>query len=134
VLLVHHNKLGMWVYPGGHIDLNEDPAQAAVREVYEETGIRADVIDGRPFHHHDTTVLPAPFTILEHDVVDSTVGRHRHIDLVYICRFVDGEIAPRLAEVGAARWVPIANVAELATPVEMPALVAHAFARAATWA
>lgn len=29
VLLVHHNKLGQWLYPGGHIDPNEDPAQAA---------------------------------------------------------------------------------------------------------
>ncbi len=41
VLLVHHNKIGLWLYPGGHIDPNEDPAQAALREVAEETGIRA---------------------------------------------------------------------------------------------
>jgi 8-oxo-dGTP pyrophosphatase MutT (NUDIX family) len=131
VLLVHHNKLGLWVYPGGHIDSNEDPAQAAVREVFEETGVRAQVVDGRPYRHPGATVLPAPFTILEHEVVDSRVGRHHHIDLVYICRYVDGEIAPQLAEVGAAQWVPITGVAELATPAEMPTLVAHAFARAA---
>jgi NUDIX domain len=32
VLLVHHNKVGLWLYPGGHIDPNEDPAQSALRE------------------------------------------------------------------------------------------------------
>ncbi len=30
VLFVKH-KLGQWLYPGGHIDPNEDPAQAALR-------------------------------------------------------------------------------------------------------
>ena len=35
VLLVEHRKLGCWLYPGGHIDANEDPAQAVLREVVE---------------------------------------------------------------------------------------------------
>jgi hypothetical protein len=30
VLLVHHNKVGQWLYPGGHTDPNEGPAQAAL--------------------------------------------------------------------------------------------------------
>jgi 8-oxo-dGTP diphosphatase len=32
VLLVEHRKLGMWLYPGGHIEPDEDPVQAVLRE------------------------------------------------------------------------------------------------------
>ena len=43
VLLLAHPKLGRWLPPGGHIEPNELPDEAAVREVEEETGIpRAD--------------------------------------------------------------------------------------------
>ena len=43
-LLVHHKKLGVWVQPGGHVELNESPEEAAIREVYEETGINVNPI------------------------------------------------------------------------------------------
>jgi 8-oxo-dGTP diphosphatase len=51
VLLVHHNKIGQWLYPGGHVDPDEDPAEAALREVREETGIEATVIGAPSFSH-----------------------------------------------------------------------------------
>src|SRR3712207_2453622 len=41
VLLHLHRKLGMWLPPGGHIERDELPDNAAIREVYEETGPRA---------------------------------------------------------------------------------------------
>lgn len=81
VLLVHHNKLGQRLYPGGHIDPDEDPAEAAVREVAEETGIRANVISDHPFEHPAVRVIPPPFAILEMDVTDTRIGPHRHIDM-----------------------------------------------------
>ena len=49
ILLVKHKKLGFWLTPGGHIDPGEMPHQAAVREFWEETGIRVRVVD-RGFH------------------------------------------------------------------------------------
>lgn len=33
-----------WIYPKGHIDPGEDPAHAALREVEEEAGVRASVV------------------------------------------------------------------------------------------
>jgi 8-oxo-dGTP diphosphatase len=123
VLLVHHNKVGLWLYPGGHIDPNEDPAQAALREVREETGIQAVAIGEPTFSHPAVRSHASPWAIIEMDVTDSKVGAHHHIDLVYVCRAAGGELTAQMEEVGGARWVPVADVAGLATPAELPALV-----------
>lgn len=39
---------GLWVFPGGHVDRGETLADAAVREVWEETGISVDTDTLRP--------------------------------------------------------------------------------------
>ena len=130
VLLIHHNKLRQWLYPGGHIEENEDPAQAALREVREETGVRAEVIGEPLFAHPAVTVHAPPYAILEMRVSDSTVGEHRHIDFVYVLRATSTDLTAQLQEVGGAQWVPTADVAGLDTPAELPALVADA----AQWA
>jgi 8-oxo-dGTP pyrophosphatase MutT (NUDIX family) len=42
------DREGRWVFPGGHIKRQEDPVKAAVREVWEETGVRCRAV-GSPF-------------------------------------------------------------------------------------
>jgi 8-oxo-dGTP pyrophosphatase MutT (NUDIX family) len=130
VLLVHHNKLRQWLYPGGHVEENEDPAQAALREVLEETGVQAEVIAEPLFVHPAVTVHAPPYAILEMQVSDSKVGVHRHIDLVYVLRATSTDLTAQLSEIRGAQWVPTADVAGLDTPAELPALVADA----AQWA
>jgi ADP-ribose pyrophosphatase len=130
VLLIHHNKLRQWLYPGGHLEPNEDPAQAAQREVHEETGLQTQVVTDPLFTHPAVATHAPPYAILEMDVTDAKVGPHRHIDLVYVLRAVAGRPAAQLNEVSAARWVPLTEVASLDTPPELPALVADA----AQWA
>jgi len=47
VLLIKRGKaprLGEWSIPGGHVEWGETTAQAAVREVMEETGITAEAL------------------------------------------------------------------------------------------
>lgn len=44
VLVVHRPAYDDWSLPKGKLDLGEDDATAAVREVEEETGVRAQVI------------------------------------------------------------------------------------------
>lgn len=126
VLLVHHNKLRRWLYPGGHIDPDEDPAQAAQREVLEETGIHTEVITGDLFAHPAVTTHAPPYTIIEMDVTDTKIGPHRHIDMVYVLRAVSGDLTAQLNEVSGVQWVPVADPAGLDVPAELPALVGQA--------
>ena len=44
VLLVKHSNRGIWVAPGGAIDPGEKPADAVVRETWEETGLHVEPV------------------------------------------------------------------------------------------
>jgi len=47
-VLLLRDRMGFWVFPKGHLEAGETPEEAAVREVLEETGIRARVISPLP--------------------------------------------------------------------------------------
>ena len=102
VLLHWHPKVGAWLPPGGHIDENEDPVQAVLREVLEEAGVRAAIVPTGPDLRLDyPTQVSPPFTILIEDIDDPVAGFHQHIDLIYFCRLV-GPSGPLN---GGWRWV-----------------------------
>ncbi|GAB4102864.1 NUDIX domain-containing protein [Micromonospora taraxaci] len=126
VLLVHHNKIGVWIYPGGHLAEQEDPVEAAVREVREETGIRVRVVDRQPFVHPAARTIPSPFAILEIDMKTAALEVHHHVEMIYVCRPDEGTLRPQLSEVSACRWFSEAEVEHLDTPPELPALVTAA--------
>ena len=44
VLLAKRTDNGLWCIPGGHVDLGETLSQACVRELFEETGLKAEVV------------------------------------------------------------------------------------------
>ncbi len=48
VLLIHHRKLDKWLPLGGHVELDEDPEQAALREAREESGLEVELLGERP--------------------------------------------------------------------------------------
>lgn len=41
ILFIRRSDNGKWTMPGGHLNEGEDPKEGALRELYEETGIRA---------------------------------------------------------------------------------------------
>ncbi len=92
ILMVKHKKFGCWVCPGGHIELHEDPSQAARREVREETGLEIEFVGESPvdFKDHRVQCLERPRFVDIHDVPGTT--GHRHIGLAYFARPVSGEV------------------------------------------
>ncbi|GLV53821.1 hypothetical protein KDH_06720 [Dictyobacter sp. S3.2.2.5] len=44
ILLIRRADNGLWAMPGGGIDIGETPAQAAVREALEETGVSSEPV------------------------------------------------------------------------------------------
>ena len=87
IALHWHPKVKAWLPPGGHIEPNEDPVQAVVREVLEETGIEVEVVptSGSLKLTYPEQVQP-PFTIMVEDIDDPVDGFHKHIDMIYFCR------------------------------------------------
>jgi len=83
---LHWHRLGMWLPPGGHIEPNEDPVQAVLREVAEETGIDATLVVTAPAQLYTSPPqLPTPVTIGVYDI-DEPGRPHQHIDLIYFTR------------------------------------------------
>ena len=46
-LLVDHKKAQQWLPTGGHVEINENPAQTVVREAKEELGIKANFYNNK---------------------------------------------------------------------------------------
>ena len=87
-LLHWHAKLQCWLPPGGHVEPNEDPVQAVLREVAEETGVLAEVVPTGGVQSplaYPREVQP-PLTIMVEDIDDPVQGPHQHIDFIYVCR------------------------------------------------
>lgn len=86
VLLHRHKRLGLWLPPGGHIEPNELPDDAAIREVEEETGVRCQLAGEKALSIDYPYQLTVPAGIQLEDIEPG----HQHIDLVYFARPVPG--------------------------------------------
>jgi len=139
VLLVKHKKLGIWLAPGGHMEPNELPHQAAEREFWEETGIKVTAINPDPkfeFVSHDSQFLPAAIISNLHWVSQENYqnrlisrqpdkrqatdlwpkGCEQHICFVYLVAAVDDlDFKQNLEETDGIGWFSLAEVAQLET-------------------
>ncbi len=90
-LLHWHRRVQAWLPPGGHVEENEDPVQAVLREVKEETGLEVRIVPAQALPEISTLAqLHPPRTILVEDVWDESVGAHQHIDLIYFTAVNNG--------------------------------------------
>ncbi len=94
VFLHLHKKTGKWLPVGGHIELDEDPNQAALREAREESGLDVELIGERLNLKEDDghRELLAPRFLNRHRFLPN--GEHEHIDSIYFGRSKDRNVNP----------------------------------------
>lgn len=90
VLIRKHDKYGIWVGVGGHIELDEDPNQAAIREVKEEVGLNVNLWGEKP-----TTITRGKHLIPPRFMnIHSINETHEHMDLVYFATSNSDAVVP----------------------------------------
>jgi 8-oxo-dGTP pyrophosphatase MutT (NUDIX family) len=101
VLVIHHRNLGKWLPLGGHIELDEDPEFAALREAREESGLEVELIGERPpTTEPGTRALIAPRFLDIHRITET----HEHIGMIYWARPKSGKLSLATLEHHAIRW------------------------------
>jgi len=120
ILLIHHRKLDKWLPLGGHIELDEDPEQAALREAKEESGLDVELLGERPpTTGPGTRALIAPRFLDIHRINET----HEHIGMIYWARPQGGGGAPAAdpklapAEHHDIRWCSADELDKLEPPM-----------------
>lgn len=124
-LLHRHPKLGLWLPCGGHIEANELPDEAAVREVLEESGV--------PIVLRGETALDVatPRQLIKPEGVqlERIDTCHEHIDLVYFAEPVPSYDGYLLKGDPTLGWFNPAALASLPLTEEIRAWTTKLFAR-----
>ncbi len=88
LLLIQRSDSGVWLYPTGWADIGYSPAEVAVKEVHEETGIHCEVVQ--------------PLAIL--DGLQLGFSRVPLYSLVFHCRAIGGQLAHHPQECLDVGW------------------------------
>ncbi|OQY36543.1 MAG: hypothetical protein B6229_09805 [Spirochaetaceae bacterium 4572_7] len=100
-LLTHHKKLNIWIPTGGHLNSGETPLEAAIREGYEETGLKLKLHSKHIFYlaiHDIPKYLETP--------------AHKHYDFTYMFTTSDNTDFIVSDESHSLKWVPLNQLEE----------------------
>jgi ADP-ribose pyrophosphatase YjhB (NUDIX family) len=112
ILLVKELRDGRWTLPGGWADVNDSPAEATVREVYEESGYRTRA-----------TKLLACYDRSKHKHTPHVFAIYK---LFFLCELIGGEPADSHETSGAA-FFQECEIPELSLPRVTPEQIARFF-------
>jgi 8-oxo-dGTP diphosphatase len=111
LILLIHDKYGSWTLPKGHLEPGEDEQAAAIREVFEETGIMG--------------VLGPLVATIAYEVLTRKGERRDKRVTFFLMRAAMAEIIPQADEgIGAADWfMPAAAAVRIGYPQVRDVLV-----------
>ena len=114
LLMIHHKKFDRWCPPGGKVDNNETPDEAAVRECFEETGIRAKLIgETAPFNNSLITPIGSKCNTI-------VPGERDHVDLIYAAQAENEDFCKSEREANDIGWFSLNQVKEMKTFDDVP--------------
>lgn len=119
VLLVEHANDGRWVTPGGAVEPLETPADAAVREMWEETGLFVEL-----------TGVIGVYGGPEFVVTYRNGDRTSYLMVVFEARAVSGEARPDEVETLDVRFFSAAEVREIDRPAWLDEILSDAYSAA----
>jgi 8-oxo-dGTP diphosphatase len=94
-----------WTMPGGGVELDETPAEGAVRELREETGYDVELLQVLGV---DTYLVAAA------DRLDRLERPMKSVRVIYDARIVGGELRHEVnGTTDEARWIPLSEVPSL---------------------
>ena len=105
ILLHRRNDNHLWAYPGGAVDVDESVEDAAIREIYEETGLKIKelslfgVYSGKDMHH----IYPNGDEI-------------SNVDIVFISRVFEGVLSPDNVESCELRFFSLNDIPHDVSP------------------
>jgi len=111
ILLQLRKDNDCWGYPGGVVDINEVVEDAAIRELYEETGITAHAL-----------TLFGVFSGPEHFHVYPHGDQISIVDIVYLCKDYSGEPTPDYTESMDVRFFSIHDLPSNISPPCRPGI------------
>ncbi len=116
LLMLEHRKIGKWLPPGGHVEAEEFPDEAALRETKEETGLDVEILGNDWIMHTDplSHTLREPFAIVHEDVPYKTGPMHIHFDMIYAARIKGGKLGGNDESTGL-RWMDSGEIEKLDT-------------------
>ena len=106
ILLVHQRDVGVWSTPGGAVEPNENPSNAVVREVWEETGLLTEPT-------RILGVFGGPECMITYPNGDQAT----YVTTVFECEVRAGTLRHASDETIAARFVGKADLPEYRTTV-----------------
>lgn len=117
ILLIHKIDNDYWALPGGAMDVGESVADAAVREVQEETGVLVELIGL-------VGIYTDPGHVMAYD--DGEV--RQEFSVCFHARPISGEPRQDNTETKAARWVDPSDVPGLSIHPSMRRCIDDAIA------
>ena len=110
VLLHLHKKLSIWLPVGGHIDRDELPEEAALREIKEESGLDVELYNSdSQIKASDAKQLIRPMHIL----LENINKYHQHIDFIYYAKANTFETRPQDGESDNLKWLTANEIKKL---------------------
>ena len=108
-LLIKHRRSAFWGFPKGHADAGEEPFEAAVRELFEETGMSIkNLLVQKPLQEKYQFRFQG-------EMISKTVT-------YFIAEVDEGVVTLQTEEVEEFRWVPLTD-AEFEVTYEQAQLI-----------